>query len=182
MDPLFLGPSGRPVYTEHEVEVITCSEVTVEGPEGLNGTFLVRLTNFRFLFQDTQSSTSHSPINTSNASQSPHKMIHWLNIANVAVGKSFFFWRSTNLTLHLYNTSNTSNAPSSVTMTLSNEQFDKFVRDVQLQQDRQSWVRNFFPIFAFLPFQQNFTRDMSVNTLFINYLASLSHGIFDHDW
>jgi hypothetical protein len=150
MEPLILGPSGRPVYTEHEVEVITCTEVTVEGPEGMSGQFLVRLTNFRFLFQDMRILASPIEMDGKSAAPPPHKMLHWSHIASTSVGKSFLWWKSTNLILHLYSAPKESTSVNTVTLTLSGHQFDKFVKDVQLQQERKSWVRTFN--FAFLAY------------------------------
>jgi hypothetical protein len=117
-----------------------CSDVTVEGPEGLSGTFLVRLTNFRFLFQDSRTLRTQSSSDASKESLSFHKMVHWSHIASTSVGKSFLFWRTTSLTLHLYSPSQSSASSETVTLTLSNDQFDKFVQNVQLQQDRKSWL------------------------------------------
>lgn len=141
MEPLFLGPSGRPVFTEHEVEINTCSEVEVQGPRGFQGVFLVRLTNFRFIFQDMRKIRPGSRQDGSEETETIHKMLHWGNIVSTAVGKSFLWWRSTTLSLQLYGASNTVDSENSVTLTLSSEQFDKFVKDVKLQQERRSWVR-----------------------------------------
>lgn len=175
MEPLILGPSGRPVFTEHEVEVNTCSEVEVQGPDGLNGVFLVRLTNFRFIFQDTRSLRPNSELATSTASNTTHKMLHWGNIASTSVGKSFLWWRSTTLTLQLYGPTNTIEEGNNVTLTLSSEQFDKFVRDVKLQQDRRSWVRKNCIFLLSNPRMLSFTN-------LILLLASLSYGISGYDW
>ena len=155
-----------------------CSDVTVEGPEGLSGTFLVRLTNFRFLFQDSRTLGTQSSSDASKESLSFHKMVHWSHIASTSVGKSFLFWRTTCLTLHLYSPSQSSASSETVTLTLSNDQFDKFVHNVQLQQDRKSWVRI---VFHFLSLKCSFFRNTTINTHVHLSSATLSNGVFADD-
>lgn len=141
MEPLLLGPSGRPMFTEHEVEVNTCSDVPVTGPDGWKGSFLVRLTNFRFIFQDMAASRATSSSTETTTSNTPHRMLHWANIRSTAIGSSFLWFRNTNITLQLHGASNEAEGSNCVTLTLSSEQFDKFVRDMKVQSDRESWVR-----------------------------------------
>lgn len=141
MEPLVLGPSGRPVFTEHEVEITTLSEVSVQGPDGLQGVFLVRLTNFRFIFQDTRNLRPAGDPTTSTTSTTAHKMLHWGNIISTTVGKSILWWRPTTLSLQLYGPTNAVDSSNSIILSLSSENTDKFIQDVKLQQERRSWVR-----------------------------------------
>lgn len=141
MEPLILGPSGRPVFTEHEVEITTLSEVNVQGPDNFQGVFLVRLTNFRFIFQDMSSVRTGTNYTTSTTTATAHKMLHWGNIISTAVGRSILWWRPTTLSLQLYGPTNTVDSTNSIVLSLSSEYTDKFIQDVKLQQDRRSWVR-----------------------------------------
>lgn len=145
MEPIVLGPSGRPQYTEHEVEIVACSDVQVIGPQNFNGNYLVRLTNFRFIFQDTRSQVaSSSSTALDHLSISPHRMLHWSFISNYAVSKSFLFWRSNTVTLSLFAPSQQADSALSVALTLAADQYDKFLGDIKLQFERKSWVRHHF--------------------------------------
>ena len=90
-------------------------------------------------------------------------------------------WRSTTLTLHLFNSSKDAATSQSLTLTLLPEQFDKFVKDVQLQQDRKSWVRRFLPFLLVLACFAIFAVHCMLTSALILCLVALSVGVLDHD-
>jgi hypothetical protein len=72
-------------------------------------------------------------------------MLHWSHVASYARGFSFLWWPSLTISLHLYSGKQLTTHTEPISLTFSKDQIDKFYKDLQIQQDRKSWVRHFHP-------------------------------------